>query len=297
MRGTRAACQQSVMADAARAMIWQSDPDKRSTYFNQAWFDFTGRTPAQEGGIGWAEGVHPEDVERCLATYAQAFDARQDFEIQFRHRRHDGEYRWILYRGTQLRGEDDTFLGYIGGCVDITERERLAAQDCAQLLAVARRRIADEVRDHAAQAVFVLGLTGRAGVAKLSTMVRCFEQRTGIQADLVLTGPTTDPLPTDIAETLHAVGRVALANVERYSKARAVVLGLRVSPGSVTLSIHDDGGGASSGAVERIADNSSPFGLRTMGQRVRRQGGTLVVRPGPDGGFVVRLHLPLPTGC
>jgi PAS domain S-box-containing protein len=284
------------MAEAARAMIWQSDPDKGSTYFNQAWFDFTGRTPAQEKGIGWAEGVHPEDVERCLATYVQAFDARQDFEIQYRHRRHDGEYRWILYRGTQLRDEDDAFLGYIGGCIDITERDRRSAQKCAKVLAAARRRIADEVRDHAAQAVFVMGLTSRAGFAKLATMVHCFEQRTGIQADLVLTGPTSDPLPTDIAETLHAVGLEALANVERYSKARAVVLGLRVSPSSVTLSIHDDGGGgATSGAVNRMADKSSPYSLSTLVQHVHRLGGTLVARPGPDGGFVVRLHLPLPT--
>jgi PAS domain S-box-containing protein len=277
-------------------MICQSDPDKHSTYFNQAWFDFTGRTPAQECGIGWTEGVHPEDVERCLAAYAQAFDARQDFEIQFRHRRYDGEYRWILFRGTQLRGEGDTFLGYIGGCVDITGRERLGPQECAQLLAAARRRIADEVRDHAAQAVFVVGLTGRAGIARLGTMVRCFEQRTGIQADLVLTGPATDPLPTDIAEMLHAVGRVALANVERRSRARAVVLGLRVGPSSVTLSIHDDGGSATSGAVERIADSSSRIDLRAVSQRVRHLGGTLVARPGPDGGLVVRLRLPLPAG-
>jgi PAS domain S-box-containing protein len=292
MRGARETCQQSMMAAAAQVMIWQSDPDKLSTYFNQAWFDFTGRTPQQENGIGWAEGVHPEDVERCLATYAQAFDARRDFEMQFRQRRHDGEYRWILYRGKQLRGEDDSFLGYIGGCIDITERERLGAQECEHLLDAARRSIAEELREHAAQAVFVVGLSGRAGVAKLGTLVHCFEQRTGIQADLILTGPPMDPLPTDIAETLHAVGRVALANVERHSKARAVVLGLRVGPSSVTLSIQDDGN-ATSGSVEPTADSASRFGLRAMGQRVRHLGGTLVARPGPDGGFVVRLRLPL----
>jgi PAS domain S-box-containing protein len=276
--------QQSAMAEGTRILIWQSGPDKRSTYFNEAWLDFTGRTPGQEAGRGWAEGVHPDDVERCLETYARAFDARQDFEMEYRLRRHDGEYRWVLDRGTQLRGDDAAFLGYIGGCIDITDRKLLDGQEAEQLLADARRSIADELRDYAAQTAFVKRLTASAGVVELGRLVRCFEQRTGIQADLVLTGLAGVALPTDLAGALEAVGRAALANVEQHSQVSAVVLGLRVGPRGVTLSIQDDGVGVAPGAV-----------ARNLSQRVRRLGGTLVARPLPDGGFVVRLRLPLPA--
>jgi PAS domain S-box-containing protein len=103
------------MADATPVMIWQADVDKQAIYFNRLWLEFTGRTLEQEAGDGWADGVHPEDLERCLGTFAQAFDQRQNFELEYRLLRHDGEYRWILDRGAPLNAPDGTFTGYIGG--------------------------------------------------------------------------------------------------------------------------------------------------------------------------------------
>lgn len=282
MRGPVAACEQSAMVEGTPVLIWQSGPDKRATYFNEAWLDFTGRTPGQEAGRGWIEGVHPDDVERCLETYTQAFDTRRDFEMEYRLRRRDGEYRWVLDCGTPLRDDAATFLGYIGGCIDVSDRERLDGQAAEQLLADARRYIADELRDYAAQTAFVRRLTASAGVVELGRLVRCFEQRTGIQADLVLTGLARVSLPTDLTGVLEAVGRAALANVERHAQVSAVVLGLRIGPRSVTLSIQDDRADATPGAMER-----------DLSERVHRLGGTLAARPLPDGGFVVRLRLPL----
>ena len=110
-------------------MICQTDPDKLSTYVNQAWCDFTGRTAEQEAGAGWARAVHPADVERCLAIYAAALHAGQDFELEYRLRRHDGEYRLVFDRQMQLRTDDDTLLGYVGGCVDITDSQDLTGQE------------------------------------------------------------------------------------------------------------------------------------------------------------------------
>jgi PAS domain S-box-containing protein len=95
------------------------------TYFNQGWLAFTGRTMKQELGYGWADNVHPEDAERCLALYSTAFTARQPFEMEYRLRRADGVYRWVLNRGVPLETAAGHFGGYIGSAIDITEREQV----------------------------------------------------------------------------------------------------------------------------------------------------------------------------
>src|SRR5262249_22735333 len=103
--------------------IWMSGLDKLCTFFNRSWLDFTGRTLDQELGTGWTEGIHPDDRERCLATYAGAFDTRREFTMEYRLRRYDGEYRWVTDKGVTRRGPEGTFLGYIGCADDITPRK------------------------------------------------------------------------------------------------------------------------------------------------------------------------------
>jgi PAS domain S-box-containing protein len=109
------------MANTAPVMIWMSDTNKLCTFLNQPWLEFTGRTIEQELGNGWAENVHPDDLQNCLKTYVEAFDARQTFVMQYRLRRHDGEYRWISDSGVPCYDANKNFTGYIGSCVDITE--------------------------------------------------------------------------------------------------------------------------------------------------------------------------------
>jgi PAS domain S-box-containing protein len=112
-----------IVANTAPVMIWMSGPDKLCTYFNQPWLEFTGRPLEAELGNGWAEGVHPEDFANCWETYSKAFDRRQNFQIEYRLRRHDGEYRWILDMGVPQFKSDQTFAGYIGSGIDVTERK------------------------------------------------------------------------------------------------------------------------------------------------------------------------------
>lgn len=127
------------MADAAPVMIWMSGLDKLCTFFNKAWLDFTGRTMEQELGNGWAEGVHLDDVEKCSNTYVAAFDARESFSMQYRLKRHDGEYRWITDQGAPRCGPRGNFRGYVGACVDITDllEQRKALHEFEERVALA----------------------------------------------------------------------------------------------------------------------------------------------------------------
>lgn len=111
------------LADSGNALIWTSGTDKLCNYFNEVWLSFTGRTLEQEMGNGWAEGVHPEDFDRCVKTYVEAFDMRRKFEMEYRLRHSSGEYKWLLDIGTPNYNLDGEFIGYIGHCFDITVRK------------------------------------------------------------------------------------------------------------------------------------------------------------------------------
>ncbi|MDD2855350.1 MAG: ATP-binding protein, partial [Desulfuromonadaceae bacterium] len=107
----------------APALIWRANTDAMCDWFNATWLEFTGRTMEQEYGNGWAEGVHPDDLERCVDIWRGAFGRQESFEMEYRLRRHDGEYRWILDVGRPINDLSGLFAGYIGYCFDISERK------------------------------------------------------------------------------------------------------------------------------------------------------------------------------
>ena len=123
--------------DAAPIMIWVAGKDKGCVWFNRPWLTFTGRRMAQEVANGWVEGVHHDDVDRCIKLYVSHFDARGDFRMQYRLRRHDGAYRWIDDTGIPQFARDGTFLGYIGSCIDIHEHRETQAELSHRLLEIA----------------------------------------------------------------------------------------------------------------------------------------------------------------
>ena len=113
------------MADTAPVLIWMAGLDTLCTYFNNSWLNYTGRTMEQERGNGWADGVHPEDFDQRLKTYGEAFDRREPFQMEYRLRKADGTYGWILDRAVPRLLQNGEFTGYIGSCIDLTERKDL----------------------------------------------------------------------------------------------------------------------------------------------------------------------------
>ena len=109
------------MADTAPVMIWMTGTDSLCNYFNKPWLEFTGRTMEQEVGTGWIEGVYPDDVQGCFDGFLPAFHAREPFRMEYRLRRADGEYRWLLESGIPRYTGAGEFAGYIGSNIDITD--------------------------------------------------------------------------------------------------------------------------------------------------------------------------------
>lgn len=154
----------TLVADNAPMLVWMSGTDKLCTYFNKGWLDFTGRTLQQELGDGWCTGVHPEDLAFCMNVYNSAFDDHREFKLEYRLRRRDGEYRWIMDCGAPRYTPDGSFCGYIGSCIDITDLKR-SQQELEELSGrlihaqeEERRRVARELHDNFGQRLTVLSM-------------------------------------------------------------------------------------------------------------------------------------------
>ena len=153
-----------LVANTAPVLIWMSGPDKLCTYFNQPWLDFTGREFEAELGSGWVDGVHPDDRKVCLDTYSRAFDRREEFTMQYRLRRRDGEYRWVSDTGVPRFKANRSFAGYIGSCIDVTEHKLAeeALSNVSRKLIEAqereRTRIARELHDDLNQRIALLAI-------------------------------------------------------------------------------------------------------------------------------------------
>lgn len=203
------------VANAAPVMIWMSGPDKLCTYFNQPWLNFTGRPIHAELGDGWAECVHPDDLEGCLKTYGNAFDQREPFEMEYRLLRHDGEYRWVFDHGVPRFNQDGSFAGYIGSCIDVTER-RLAQEALSgmsrkliEAQEQERTRIARELHDDINQRVALVSVN--------------LER---LQRDLISSAPVAGQRFDELREQLSDLGRDIQALSHHLHSSKLEYLGL-----------------------------------------------------------------------
>ena len=169
--------------------IWRSGVDAKCDYFNRAWLDFTGRTMEQELGDGWADGVHPEDLEQCVRTYRDAFVARRPFEMEYRLRRHNGQYGTIIDVGRPILNLDGNFAGYLGCCYDITERKLAEAE--RNLLHMHLQESHDQLRVLARRLLEVQEDERRLLARELHDEIG--QQMTAIKLNLQLLQTSTDP--------------------------------------------------------------------------------------------------------
>ncbi|MCI0352460.1 MAG: PAS domain-containing protein [Acidobacteriales bacterium] len=193
-------------ADAAPMMVWMSAPEKGCTYVNRAWLDFTGRLLEAELGHGWVESVHPADKELCLKASQTNTHRRQPASIEYRLRRNDGEYRWILDHGVPRFDPKGEFIGFIGSSIDITDRKlsEQAAMDLSGKLIQAqeeeRRRIARELHDDVGQRLALLSIELDKFRGKLSSTLRSRASQLWNQASDI------SQTVRDISHHLHSPG-------------------------------------------------------------------------------------------
>jgi PAS domain S-box-containing protein len=162
-----------LVANTAPVMIWMSDVNAHCSYLNQRWMEFTGRSIDTDLGNGWIEGIHPEDLSACLRTYMDAFERHEPYQMEYRLRRQDGEYRWVFVNGMPRFSADRSFVGYIGSAIDVTERKlaetalSMMSQRLLQAQEEERRWIARELHDDISQrlASLILTLSGLKGQA------------------------------------------------------------------------------------------------------------------------------------
>ncbi len=204
----------ALVADSAPMLVWMSGTDQLCTYFNKGWLDFTGRTLEQELGNGWTAGVHPEDLDRCLSVYAQGFEARREFKMEYRLRRHDGEYRWIMDCGVPRYSPDKSFCGYIGTCIDVTDLKR-SQQEMEELSGrlihaqeEERRRVARELHDDFGQKLVVLSMELGQHMSKASN------------------SPQMESFLRDLSEKLKEVSRAMNVTAHQLHSSHLEVLGL-----------------------------------------------------------------------
>jgi PAS domain S-box-containing protein len=200
-----------LLANAAPVMVWVSGTDKLCTDFNGSWLEFTGRTREEELGNGWTQGVHPDDLARCFEIYSEAFDERASFRMEYRLRRHDGAFRWVLDTGVPVfTGASGSFVGYIGSAIDVTDLKRartVLANLNRELIAAheeERAWIARELHDDLAQRM--VGLT-----MQLRNLVRTVPGGE-------LGGQLTDVCSgfVDLGKDLHAISRRLHASKLEY---------------------------------------------------------------------------------
>ena len=215
-------------ADHVPLMMWRTDESGRSTYHNECWLQFTGRPLAEEIADGWRGGVHPDDFKRHAEIVEKAVESRLPFTVEFRLRRHDGAYRWLLDTGRPLE-ENGVFHGYLGSCFDITDRKN--AEEHAEHALVEKETLLAEiyhrVRNNLQVMVSLIGLYGRAAPEACRGSFDALGQR--VRAIAL------------VQQHLHEAPHIASIDLRDYLHRLASGLGQLRRAGRIGVTVEGDG--------------------------------------------------------
>jgi len=217
-------------ADVVPLMLWRSDQHGHAVHHNECWLEFTGRSLAEELGQGWRKGLHPEDFDRHARIVAKALEAREPFTVEFRLRRHDGVYRWLLDTARPLV-EEGEFLGYLGSCFDITDRKH-AEEHIEHALAEKEALLAEvyhRVRNNLQVMVSLIGLYGRAAPDACRGSFEALGQR--VRAIAL------------VQQHLHEAPHIASIDLRDYLRRLASGLGQLRRAGRIGVQVNGTGNG------------------------------------------------------
>jgi PAS domain S-box-containing protein len=282
------------LTDSLPVGVWMAGADAGWTYCNKTWLDLVGQPLERQLGEGWLDSVHPGDRDRCRHVYVRAFEAREPFSVEYRLRRHDGEYRWLVSHGVPRYDERGTFLGYIGGVTDLTEYRRAeeALRDLSGRLIGAqeqeRARIGRELHDNVSQRLALLSM--RIDVLRNSVPPGAEDMAAGLAS----LGTATSEIAREVhalSHHLHAIKLEALglvsalrghcrelsqhgiqvrfsaANVQKRLPSDIALCLYRVAQEALANVVHHSGvsdarvdlAGGTSGIVLRVADGGRGF--------------------------------------
>lgn len=215
-------------ADVVPLMMWRSDAEGQAIHHNECWLQFTGRSFEDELGEGWRKGLHPDDFDRHAQLVASAFEAREPFTVEFRLRRHDGAYRWLLDTARPLV-EDGAFAGYLGSCFDITDRKN--AEEHSERALVEKETLLAEiyhrVRNNLQVMVSLIGLYGRAAPTACRGSFDALGQR--VRAIAL------------VQQHLHEAPHIASIDLKDYLHRLASGLGQLRRAGRIGVTVAGDG--------------------------------------------------------
>jgi PAS domain S-box-containing protein len=245
-----------LLADAAPVMIWVAGTDGRRTYYNQQWLDFTGRTRAAEGD-GWLDTVHPDDARRCDEIYRDAFERKQAFQLEYRRRRHDGEYRWLMCRAVPRLDESGRFLGYVGTCTDVTDLRN--AREAAEAANLAKSQfLANMSHEIRTPMTSILGFAEILDDPQLSPPQRSDYIRTIRRNGQHLLGILNDVL--DLSKVEAGQMKISLEPVSPAAVIEQVLSMTRVQATNKDLALH----------LEHRGDAPLPAAIQSDPQRLRQ---------------------------
>lgn len=273
---TRSALEESerrfrMMADSAPVLIWLSDEAGECIYFNKPWLEFTGRSLQQELGNGWADNVHPDDLTQCLSTYEEAFAKREMFTMEYRLRRKDGVYRWVLDRGLPRYRADDSFAGYIGSALEINEQKETEqklleakehAEETAMLKSTFLTNMTHEIRT---PLTVILGFTSilRQGVRpeyhRFINLIERSGRRLLLMLDSMLDLAQLEAGTLEVDRQVHNVSEVVesvVLTLRPIAEEKGLAMNLSLPPERCHASVDH---GVLSRALNNLIDNAVKF--------------------------------------